>query len=64
VPPVVVMATYVGRLGFEPRTHGLKVRCTAIVLTPRDVQAGGLGVVRTWVLLPYLASGVDATAAG
>jgi hypothetical protein len=25
----------VGRLGLEPRTHGLKVRCSTIELTPR-----------------------------
>jgi hypothetical protein len=27
----------VGRLGLEPRTHGLKVRCSTIELTPRDL---------------------------
>ena len=26
----------VGRLGLEPRTHGLKVRCSTIELTPRE----------------------------
>ena len=33
--PVRVMTKLVGRLGLEPRTHGLKVRCSAIELTPR-----------------------------
>ena len=29
----------VGRLGLEPRTHGLKVRCSTIELTPRGTSA-------------------------
>jgi hypothetical protein len=29
------MFSLVGRLGLEPRTHGLKVRCSTIELTPR-----------------------------
>ena len=28
----------VGRLGLEPRTHGLKVRCSTIELTPRGAR--------------------------
>ncbi len=32
---VRAMTNLVGRLGLEPRTHGLKVRCTTVVLTPR-----------------------------
>jgi hypothetical protein len=28
---------WVGRLGLEPRTHGLKVRCSTIELTPRGL---------------------------
>jgi hypothetical protein len=41
----------VGRLGLEPRTHGLKVRCSTIELTPRvgnyvtDLQACAAGGV-------------------
>ena len=34
--PVRAMTNLVGRLGLEPRTHGLKVRCSTIELTPRD----------------------------
>jgi site-specific DNA recombinase len=33
--PVRAMTNLVGRLGLEPRTHGLKVRCSTIELTPR-----------------------------
>jgi hypothetical protein len=33
--PVRAMVHSVGRLGLEPRTHGLKVRCSTIELTPR-----------------------------
>ncbi len=32
---VRAMTNLVGRLGLEPRTHGLKVRCSTIELTPR-----------------------------
>jgi site-specific DNA recombinase len=35
-PPVRTMLRSVGRLGLEPRTHGLKVRCSTIELTPRE----------------------------
>jgi hypothetical protein len=31
-----VKTSRVGRLGLEPRTHGLKVRCSTIELTPRE----------------------------
>jgi hypothetical protein len=31
----------VGRLGLEPRTHGLKVRCSTIELTPQPGRAAG-----------------------
>ena len=34
-PAVRAMLRSVGRLGLEPRTHGLKVRCSTIELTPR-----------------------------
>jgi site-specific DNA recombinase len=33
---VRAMGQPVGRLGLEPRTHGLKVRCSTIELTPRE----------------------------
>jgi site-specific DNA recombinase len=33
---VRAMTNLVGRLGLEPRTHGLKVRCSTIELTPRE----------------------------
>ena len=34
---LVVGMVVVGRLGLEPRTHGLKVRCSTIELTPRMI---------------------------
>jgi hypothetical protein len=38
----------VGRLGLEPRTHGLKVRCSTIELTPRGARQGRVhGTKRT-----------------
>jgi site-specific DNA recombinase len=33
---VRAITNLVGRLGLEPRTHGLKVRCSTIELTPRE----------------------------
>jgi hypothetical protein len=46
-----IASDLVGRLGLEPRTHGLKVRCSTIELTPRENHASDLQLPVV-VLLP------------
>jgi site-specific DNA recombinase len=64
---VRAMTNVVGRLGLEPRTHGLKVRCSTIELTPRvyndtDLRFHALCrhfAVRRWLAAPVLLPGTD-----